>query len=114
MAWSLAMFREEAILSRWEPPRSPFAFNSPSTVGSTGFDGGCKAGSGGGGTTAWGGSAGLSSAGFALGFRAALGIKNKLSSLAGILFPHNTRQSFGRPKTEKIQNGLFLAERFED
>jgi hypothetical protein len=108
---------EEAILSRWEP-RSPSSLASPSVVvGSTGFDGGCKAGSGGaGGAEAWGGSAAISSDGLAFGFRAVLGIKNYFwSSLAGILFPHNTRQSrIGRPVTGKIQNGLFFTERSED
>jgi hypothetical protein len=76
MAWSLAILSEEAILSRWEL-RSPFIFDSPSVVvGSTGFDGGWSSGSGGaGGADAWGGSAGISSGGLALGFRAVLGIK---------------------------------------
>src|ERR1700677_4784873 len=76
MAWSLAMLSEEAILSRWLP-RSPSSLASPSVwVGSTGFDGGERAGSGSvGGTDAWGSSAGISSVGFAFGFRRVLGIK---------------------------------------
>lgn len=75
MAWSLAMFSEEAILSRPEPC-SPWGFSSSSTgVGSMGFDGGCSA-VGGDAAGASTGSAGKSADGLGFGFLATLGIKN--------------------------------------
>src|SRR5580658_4646017 len=75
MAWSLAMLRDEAILSRCEP-RSSWDFGSSSaTVGSIGLEGGCRAGSGG-AAGAGDDSTGISSDGFAFGFLATLGIKN--------------------------------------